>query len=113
MRNHSPDSAQIFLKVFENTHIPMVVSSFETGVIHHVNKIFLEMFGFESGEVVGKTIKELDIYVDYTERVKAMDIFRRDGKVIDYEIHLKSRWGELMKCLFTVDNLETDNGSLS
>lgn len=83
MRNHSTDSAQIFLKVFENTHIPMVISSFETGIIHYVNKIFLDMFGFESGEVAGRTIKELDIYVDYGERIKAMDIFRREGKVVE------------------------------
>lgn len=111
MKSHLPDSAQIFLKVFENTHIPMVISSFETGVIHYVNKIFLDMFGFEPGEVTGRTIKELDIYVDYAERVKAMEIFRREGKVVDYEIHLKSSSGEIIQCLFTVDNLETDNGS--
>lgn len=110
MRNHSPDSAQIFLKVFENTHIPMVVSSFKTGTIHFANKIFLEMFGFESGEVVGRTIKDLDIYIDYDERVQAMDIFRREGKVVDYEIHLKSKSGDIIECLFTVDNLEADNG---
>jgi PAS domain S-box-containing protein len=111
MRNSSPDPAQIFLKVFENTHIPMVVSSFDTGIIHYVNQVFLEMFGFTSSEVIGKTIKDLEIYVDYSERVKAMDIFRKYGKVVDFEILLKSRSGELLECLFTVDSIDTESGS--
>jgi PAS domain S-box-containing protein len=56
-----------------------------------VNKGFTQLFGYTEEEVVGKTSKDIDLWVDYAERNQFITTLKNNGYVENYEIRLKGK----------------------
>jgi PAS domain S-box-containing protein len=96
-------SEEKFSHVFNISPVLMSISTIDTGIFININNKFLTTLGYTKNELLGKTSKELDIFYDYEERQKAIDIFKKDKKLDNYEVLLKTKTGNLLYCLFSID----------
>ncbi len=78
----------------------------DDGLFLEVNTGFTAMFGFSYEEVVGKTSKEVDIWVNSDDRVRLLNILRENGKVVNFEAQFRKKDGTILACLMTSNIIE-------
>jgi len=96
------ESEEKFSTVFNLTTDALVISKVEDGTIIDVNSAFLELFGWEKDEVIGKTSQSLDMFADKSDRNKTIEQLKENGKIDKMEIKIKRRSGEERYVLLSV-----------
>ena len=61
-------SEEMFSKAFRNSPVAISISTEEDGRYLDVNEAFLHMFGYERGDVIGKTANDLGIWAQPAQR---------------------------------------------
>lgn len=87
------ESEEKFSKAFRSSPFPMVIVSFYEEVFIDVNQSFLQNFGYEREEVVGKTTKDVNIWVDLRDQDDFGNRFlASDGELqdIEYQFAIKN-----------------------
>ncbi len=99
---------QKYRRIFDNAVEGIYQSSVE-GKIINANRAFLQLFGFQSLE----ELKSIDIastlYSDPNDRLAFQTVIKRDGKVIDYELKVRTKDGReiiILENARTVKDLE-------
>ena len=100
----------LFQKVFRASSDAMTITDVESGRLVDANEALYSQSGYRSDEVIGKTTLELGMWPDAADRVRAMDMLRRDGCIRNLEIRLAHKSGELRDCLLSAE-LITSQGS--
>lgn len=85
------------------------ITNTNDGKFIEVNKVFGEIFGYNESEMIGKTVKELGIYCNHTDREKMIAEINIKGFVKDIEIQGKKKNGEIMSLLFSNTRFLSDN----
>ena len=62
------ESSEIFKNLFFNGPAMMVITDAKTGIVLEVNRQFVKFYGFRKKEIIGKTLKEMNAYVNPTDR---------------------------------------------
>ena len=93
-----------------NPHI-MMLTSFDDGTIYDVNSAFYNLTGYHQNEIIGKTTKEIGLYVSIAERGKMLKILQKNEPVKNREIKIKSRSGEIFDVLISAEKLQTSFGN--
>ncbi|MEI6765620.1 MAG: PAS domain S-box protein [Bacteroidota bacterium] len=99
-------SEEKFSKVFNFAPVLMAISTHSSGVLIDVNQQFLKSTGYTKDEVIGKTSKDLNLFHDYWQRQKALELIAKKGEIRNLEVSVKTKSGELMDCLFSMDNIK-------
>jgi len=99
-------SEEKFFKVFDKSHVLMAVSTLDTGVYVNVNQEVSDTLGYTKEELIGKASKDLDIFFDYKQRLRAFELYEKKGQLKNYQIYIKTKSGELRECLFSVDKIK-------
>ncbi len=101
-------SEEKFSLVFQESIILMGITTFEEGRFVEVNNSFLNTLGFTKEEVIGKTVKELDLYADYYDREKIIERIKKHQSIQNSEIDFKKKDGRKLSGLFSslIINLE-------
>ena len=81
----------------------------DDGIIRHVNRRFSDLFGFELSEVVGR--EAVALYADPGERQRMLELFRRDGRVSNFEMRAKRAGGAEFYALLSSEALVYDGQS--
>jgi PAS domain S-box-containing protein len=74
-------SEEFFRAAFQVSGVALSLSSMAEGRIVEVNDEFLRVAGLGREEVIGRTVRELNIYPDPALRSKFMEGYLRDGKL--------------------------------
>jgi len=82
------------IKAWRSIPDPMVVSTVADGRILEVNDSFLRHFGYQRGEVLGKTGVELKLWVEPEDRAMMTRLLRERGAVRNLAFELTHRSGE-------------------
>jgi PAS domain S-box-containing protein len=94
-------SEERFSKAFHNNTAAMVLSTYAEGRFVDVNEPFLAVLGYSRDEVIGRTSRELDIFVHTAQR----DVVRREtmeeGIVKNVELSIKGKGGRVIVGLFS------------
>ena len=90
---------------FQTSHNAVNISRLEDGLYYDVNKAFLEMMGYELDEVIGKTARELDLWVDRSERERMAAAIRREGTFRE-EVQFRRKNGEVFWALTSASLFE-------
>ncbi len=101
------EALQKFTKLFENNPALMAISSVEDNIITDVNTSFLNTLGYERDEVIGKTNRELGLFVVPEQRQSIVELFLQEGHVRDVEVVIRCKGGNLINGLFSgelIDN---------
>ncbi len=80
---------------YTNSAQPMTIADSDTGRILDVNHAFSHLLGYSWSEAVGKTLSELDLFVDSTEVEKILLILKDCGHLEVYPIVVRSKCGQI------------------
>ncbi|MCD9018206.1 MEDS domain-containing protein [Parachryseolinea silvisoli] len=104
-------SAERFSRLFHlNPFLPMVLSEWDDGRYIEVNASFTDLFGFTPGEVIGKTSRELDFWVDLAQRDAFLANIKEGGMVKNAEVELKAKNGTILDVRFSMIALPMNDG---
>jgi PAS domain S-box-containing protein len=96
----------LFRTVFETSPDAVVITRIEDGIIIDVNAGFKSYTGYDRGEVIGRTVLEIDIWRDIDQRKVLMDEVLRKGFVNNWEAVFRAKAGDFITCL--VSTKKTD-----
>ena len=88
-------SEERYRTVFETSPDAVMISRISDGVILDVNQSFLDSAGFLRGEVIGRTSKELGIWVDEHDLQIFVDTLLRNSKCREMEVLSRRKNGEI------------------
>lgn len=104
-------SAERFSRLFHlNPFIPMVLSELDDGRYIEVNASFTDVFGFTPDEVIGKTVTELDFWVNPVERDKFVASIKQGGIVNNADVKLKAKNGKILDVRFSMIAIQMADG---
>ncbi len=87
------ESEEKFSKFFALGPEPMAVVRYEDAAYIDVNEAWLRKFGFRREEVVGHTPQELDLWEDFGQRRRVIEILDKEGQVDGLEACYKAKDG--------------------
>ncbi len=94
-----------FYRIFENTPEWITITTYEEGRYLIVNKAFEETFGYANNEVKGKTVKDIGIYLDYSDRERIKSILDQNYSISNLEIKLRKKNNEIITCLVSFERI--------
>lgn len=93
--------------VFELSPVPTAVTRLD-GRIALVNDALLQAIGWPREQVEGKTIHDIRLWPDLSQRDALLERLQRDGRVYDYEGSLRRRDGSVFPAICSMGLVELD-----
>ena len=84
-------SEERYRTAFQTSLDGISITALEDGRYIDVNQAFLRTFGYERGEVIGRSSLELEIWADPYDRQKMVDTLRRDSRCQDMEVRFQRK----------------------
>ena len=86
----------------------VAISGMETRMFHDVNEMWLTTLGYERAEVIGKTMSELGMWVDFKDCERMSKELEAKGRINSLEARLRTKAGDELDFLFTGEVLPFD-----
>lgn len=96
------DSEQRFNMAFRNSPVSITISTLTSDFYIDINNTFLREFKFSRNEIIGKSTKELSIYVNPQDRERLLEKLKNEGLVYGEECLIKTKTGETLTCLISI-----------
>jgi PAS domain S-box-containing protein len=90
-----------FSRLFRNSPAALALSALHDGRMIDANDRWLELFGYERHEVIGRNSSELQLWAESRERADLIERVLRDGVVRDHETRFRKKSGEVREALLT------------
>ncbi len=90
-----------FATVFRSSPVALTLVSATDGTFLDVNDTFIRNTGYSRKEVIGKTAKELGIFVNSTELERLSSSLREKRTVDGMELECREKTGEIHTCRFS------------
>jgi diguanylate cyclase (GGDEF)-like protein/PAS domain S-box-containing protein len=100
-----------YRSTFDTSPDGVLIARAEDGKIMDANPAFLQIFGFDREEVVGRTSLELDIWADESDTAKIAESLRENGGCRDLEVRLRRKSGEVFWGRLSASFAEVDGES--
>ncbi len=97
-----------FSMVFQASPVPMAILSFDTARFVYANDAYLQLLGYASNELIGKTTLELGIWGDPGIRERIWERIRAKEQIADWEMLLRTSAGETKNVLLSIEPMEID-----
>jgi PAS domain S-box-containing protein/putative nucleotidyltransferase with HDIG domain len=97
-----------FEAVFRASPAGILIADFGTGRYIEANDRFLEMFGYERGAVVGRTVDDVDVWADAEARNANLRELRERGHLRDRANQFRRSDGELRTMLWAAELLHLE-----
>jgi PAS domain S-box-containing protein len=99
-------SEQRFSRIFDNSPIPITLSSFADGKFIAANDSFLKISGFEREEIIGRTSVDLGIYADLSQRELILEQLKQHGHVHGRELEFRMKSGATRQNILWIDVID-------
>jgi PAS domain S-box-containing protein len=100
------ESEERFFKAFNSSPDLIAITSPKNGVHYDVNETWLETLGYERDEVIGKTVRELDLWADPKDWALIVGKVKKAKSANNIEIRLRSRDGNIGDYLISFETIE-------
>lgn len=101
------ESEEKFSKVFRTSPMALSLARLKDGVYVDVNDSFLELFGFTRGEVIGKTIDDIGMWIP-RDHAELQNQFQSGSRVRDREVSIRTKNGIPRAVLVSSELVEID-----
>lgn len=101
------EALQKFNRLFENNPALMAVITCDEKIFTEVNSAFFEKTGYTREEILGRTVTELDLLPFSSEMEDVAREIRTSGRIQNHEIKLKTKSGESLDGLFSLEVIES------
>ncbi len=103
------ESEAKFASAFRSIPDPVMIATLDEGRFIEVNDEFCSVIGYHREEVVGRTVHELNLWVNPTERDELVQIVRETGAVRNYEGNFRTKSGEVLTVLLSAEIIRFSN----
>jgi PAS domain S-box-containing protein len=104
-------SEERFNKAFNSSPNAQVISRIEDGLILEINDSFVQMFGYEREESIGKTSQELNMFANLSDRQEAIRRLREAKMIRNFDLDIQTKTGEIRQASLSVEIFTTGSGS--
>jgi PAS domain S-box-containing protein len=94
-----------YQQIFEKNPIPLSLTIPETGTFVNVNKSFLQTYGYEREEVIGKRSFDLNIFLSQAEREEVITACTEQHRCRDREVRVRTKDNRIIPGLFSADTI--------
>ena len=101
-------SEEKFSRAFRASPDAMMISTLYEGRFVDVNDSFLEMVGYSRGEVIGRTLDEVNVWPEQEERHMIINAVIEEGAVRNVEVTFRRKSGETGIALLSAEVVELD-----
>lgn len=101
-----------YYKFFNNVPSAVFLSSIDDGRFVEVNEAFETVSGYSLNEVIGKTVDELDLYVDNTLWQSVKESAERSGRIETIEMEFRRKDKELRIGQVTAETIDLEEEKL-
>jgi PAS domain S-box-containing protein len=101
-------SEQKFSQIFHASPVPVSMSRLEDGYFLEVNDAYIRVFGWPRDHMLGRTVFDLNLWVDLEQRREWVGLLRRDGRVAGYEAKFRDRFGSEHDVMVSAEALVLD-----
>jgi PAS domain S-box-containing protein len=103
--------AQKFSKAFRCSPNSITISTLNEGRYVEVNDSFVRLSGYERDEAVGRTVFELNRWVNRRDRLKLLQELQAKGFVRNWEVEFRTKSGVKMTALLSAEIIDLDGTS--
>jgi len=96
-------SEEKFSKAFHASPHPITITTIKDGRHIEINEAFCQVTGYSPEEVIGYTIKKLNLWVNLAERDRLFQIIQNDGVVRNYEFDFRTKSGTIRTALLSAE----------
>ncbi len=107
--SNEQEALQKFDRLFSLNPAPMVVSSMPERKITDVNDAFVSAFGFSREEIIGRTGKDLGLFVDEEDHHLISQMLLEEGGIKNLELQLKRKDGSIIDGLVWGEMIESQS----
>ncbi len=97
------ESEEKFSVAFRSSPHPMAISSVKTSKFIEVNDSFTRVTGYTRDEVIGRSAKDLNFWVNHDDHERILKRVKEDGRVDSLEYLLRTKSGEIHTLLFSAE----------
>jgi PAS domain S-box-containing protein len=101
-------SEERYRTVFQTSQDAITISGLEDGRFVDVNQASLSLFGYEREEVIGRSSFELQIWPDPQDRLRFVEVLRRESVCRNMEFQLRRKDGQKLWVLVSGSLIELD-----
>ena len=91
-------SEQKFFSIFQYSPIPIALLRNADSACLDLNPSFLDHFGYQRNELIGRTVADTPLYVDPAERQTILGLLTRSGELSGTEMRLRTHDGDIRDC---------------
>jgi PAS domain S-box-containing protein len=95
------EALQKFEKLFRINPAPMAISGIENRVFIDVNNAFVKTLGYTRDEIVGRTSRELGIFIESDEHSMTAQTLLKNGDINDVDLKIRTKDGRIREGLFS------------
>lgn len=101
-------SEQRFSRAFQFSPGSTAIAEIDDGALIDVNEKWQETFGWTREEVIGKSVQDLGIWADRSDRCRFIELLRADGRVRNFEARQCSREGDVRDMVVSGETVPLD-----
>jgi two-component system, cell cycle sensor histidine kinase and response regulator CckA len=98
-----------FGKAFKANPAALAITRLSDGKILECNNSIINIFGYETEEIIGHTTSELDIWADKSDRQRMVNSLINGEPVRDWEVHFKAKNGSIIITQYSAEILQLNN----
>jgi len=99
-------STTLFRTVFETSPDAVVITRIEDSIIVDLNAGFTAYTGYDRGEVIGRSVFDIDIWKDLDQRKALLDAVFEKGFAHNWEADLRTKTGDTLTCLLSTKKID-------
>ncbi|MCL1471916.1 PAS domain S-box protein [Argonema antarcticum] len=93
---------------FRSSPDPIGLVTFPQGRYIEVNDSFCNFFGYDRAQTIGRTVRDLNIWVNLEERNKIVQSVQEKRAIRNCEVDVRTASGEIKTVLFSAELIEID-----
>jgi len=102
-----------FHKLFDNNPALMAVSNLPSGRFNDVNSAFLDKLGYSKDEIIGKTSREINLFLEDSVHDFVADSLRNNNTIKNVEMKIRKKNGEILIGIFSGEVISDQNSRSS
>jgi len=88
-------------RIFNSSPVAMSLSTLKEGRFLDVNEAFVKIYGWSRDEVVGRTIFELDMWVNQEQRAALFATIQERGAAHNFELEMRVKSGQVIQIFWS------------
>ena len=100
-----------FQKVFRSSPVPFSITTVKEGRFIDVNAAFERRYGYSRAEVLGRTVRELDMWEDPRDRDLMVAQLNRGGPIRNVVTRIRTKCGQIKTTAYSAERIHFDGQS--